>query len=121
QFRKALTTTNHAGNFRPQSPVNAVSTPYAALVSPVLQGKKRPCSEDCGKEFQFASLFKAHSYGHTGEKPCECPIDGCEAKLSVKSHLNRHIKQNKAHRKEGATTEHYSRRSAMARTTGQVE
>ncbi|KAI9012481.1 hypothetical protein CLU79DRAFT_890675 [Phycomyces nitens] len=46
----------------------------------------------CNKGFSRPSSLRIHTYSHTGEKPFECPEDGCSRKFSVQSNMRRHLR-----------------------------
>ncbi|KAI8984762.1 hypothetical protein BDF20DRAFT_793473, partial [Mycotypha africana] len=46
----------------------------------------------CLKGFSRPSSVRIHIYSHTGERPFECPYDGCFRKFSVQSNMRRHMK-----------------------------
>ncbi|KAG0169074.1 hypothetical protein DFQ28_010769 [Apophysomyces sp. BC1034] len=46
----------------------------------------------CNKGFSRPSSLRIHTYSHTGEKPFECPEEGCYRKFSVQSNMRRHLR-----------------------------
>lgn len=58
----------------------------------IVHQKIRPfvCSE-CGKSFKTKGILRSHGYVHTGERPYNCSIDGCDSRFTTKPSLNRHL------------------------------
>ncbi|KAJ8077223.1 hypothetical protein PM082_001651 [Marasmius tenuissimus] len=54
-------------------------------------GSKYECSY-CGKGFNRPSSLKIHLNSHTGEKPFQCPVEGCGRSFSVLSNMRRHAR-----------------------------
>ncbi|KDQ53471.1 hypothetical protein JAAARDRAFT_89965, partial [Jaapia argillacea MUCL 33604] len=52
---------------------------------------KYECSY-CGKGFNRPSSLKIHLNSHTGEKPFQCPHEGCGRTFSVLSNMRRHAR-----------------------------
>lgn len=46
----------------------------------------------CSKGFSRPSSLRIHTYSHTGERPFECPEQGCSRKFSVQSNMRRHLR-----------------------------
>jgi uncharacterized Zn-finger protein len=46
----------------------------------------------CNKGFSRPSSLRIHTYSHTGERPFECPENGCSRKFSVQSNMRRHLR-----------------------------
>ncbi|KAI7865674.1 hypothetical protein BDF14DRAFT_1685511, partial [Spinellus fusiger] len=46
----------------------------------------------CNKGFSRPSSLRIHTYSHTGEKPFDCPEEGCDRKFSVQSNMRRHLR-----------------------------
>ncbi|KAI9478039.1 MAG: hypothetical protein EXX96DRAFT_569343 [Benjaminiella poitrasii] len=46
----------------------------------------------CTKGFSRPSSLRIHTYSHTGERPFECPEEGCDRKFSVQSNMRRHLR-----------------------------
>jgi uncharacterized Zn-finger protein len=46
----------------------------------------------CNKGFSRPSSLRIHTYSHTGERPFECPEQGCSRKFSVQSNMRRHLR-----------------------------
>lgn len=50
------------------------------------------CShKDCGMEFNKPSRLVQHMRIHTGERPYECPAEGCSRSYTRQQHLKRHL------------------------------
>ncbi|KAI8066582.1 hypothetical protein BC940DRAFT_302500 [Gongronella butleri] len=52
----------------------------------------------CQKGFSRPSSLRIHIYSHTGEKPFECPEQGCSRKFSVQSNMRRHLRVHRTGR-----------------------
>ncbi|XP_047663784.1 P43 5S RNA-binding protein-like [Tachysurus fulvidraco] len=50
---------------------------------------------DCGATFTRKWRLEEHENKHTGARPYECPVDGCERRFSRRSHLSRHALTHK--------------------------
>lgn len=55
---------------------------------------KRFICNVCGRALRKSHLLKEHMNKHTGEKPFDCPHDGCEKRFYTKSHRNEHIRSH---------------------------
>ncbi|KAL7271251.1 hypothetical protein RUND412_006003 [Rhizina undulata] len=70
--------------------MNNMISSFSSKISPSTQ-KKHKC-RICDKRFTRPSSLQTHTYSHTGEKPFQCDIEGCERRFSVVSNLRRHKK-----------------------------
>lgn len=48
--------------------------------------------EYCGKVCSRPSNYVVHLRTHTGERPFQCPVEGCGKDFAVRSNLNRHLR-----------------------------
>lgn len=53
--------------------------------------KKYKCT-DCGEEFNKHNWLTKHRYKHTGIKPYECSVEGCNARFLFPNVLKKHMK-----------------------------
>lgn len=72
----------------------------------------------CDKGFSRPSSLRIHTYSHTGEKPFECPEEGCSRKFSVQSNMRRHLR---VHRLGRTTKRSTSDRSVKQTTTATTQ
>lgn len=65
--------------------------PTASTVNNNSSTNRYICSY-CSKGFSRPSSLRIHTYSHTGERPFECPEEGCSRKFSVQSNMRRHLR-----------------------------
>ncbi|KAK9766526.1 hypothetical protein K7432_004321 [Basidiobolus ranarum] len=70
-------------------PTSMMTTFSSRITSP--SAKRYHCTV-CQKGFSRPSSLNTHMYSHTGEKPFQCPYEGCGRHFSVVSNLRRHTK-----------------------------
>ncbi|KAL0087111.1 C2H2-type zinc finger transcription factor, partial [Phycomyces blakesleeanus] len=68
----------------------------------------------CNKGFSRPSSLRIHTYSHTGEKPFECPEDGCSRKFSVQSNMRRHLRVHRLGRTFKRSSNDRSERPILA-------
>ncbi|ORY00918.1 hypothetical protein K493DRAFT_312626 [Basidiobolus meristosporus CBS 931.73] len=71
-------------------PPTSMMTTFSSRITS-LSAKRYHCAI-CQKGFSRPSSLNTHMYSHTGEKPFQCPYEGCGRHFSVVSNLRRHTK-----------------------------
>ncbi|KAF9238841.1 hypothetical protein BU15DRAFT_28813, partial [Melanogaster broomeanus] len=55
------------------------------------KSKMHPC-EQCGKVFPRPSGLATHMNSHSGAKPYQCTVTGCNKRFAVRSNARRHLR-----------------------------
>ncbi|KAK0478461.1 hypothetical protein IW261DRAFT_1321254, partial [Armillaria novae-zelandiae] len=55
--------------------------------------RKHVC-QTCQKKFLKPNSLTVHIRTHTGDKPYQCPIPGCNRDFNVRSNMRRHLKRH---------------------------
>lgn len=90
-YSSASTSTNGSSSFHHHSVTQSNEHQQSAATA-VAEGNDRYACTYCGKKFSRPSSLRIHTYSHTGEKPFECPEEGCSRKFSVQSNMRRHLR-----------------------------
>lgn len=81
----------------------ASSPPISTATTATTRKRRAPPSKKyhctyCSKGFSRPSSLRIHTYSHTGERPFECPEEGCNRKFSVQSNMRRHLRVHRGGR-----------------------
>ncbi|RCH87012.1 hypothetical protein CU097_009605 [Rhizopus azygosporus] len=81
----------------PSPPISTATTTTTTRKRRAPPSKKYHCTY-CSKGFSRPSSLRIHTYSHTGERPFECPEEGCNRKFSVQSNMRRHLRVHRGGR-----------------------